>query len=269
MACKKPGPDLLIKANQAATSTRQEQRPSPPELSPPREEGFSPVEDDQERLIAIEDEQEVDLILEKARDMWRKMGYYDHHPNLHSENRSETQLKNLLQHHDKLGPALKKYKLFLNQAPRMRTLLLQYPNREPGQEYRASNGQKPLELRIKPKCGLVELDVAMNIHANFDKEKGIHYGEALRTSRLLQQGGSYGLPGGLGIGPRPVKDSGRAAPPEGPSTVKLLENFEDSNNKGHVMNKITLGGMIVPFKDGDPIYMTATFKGGEFTSHID
>lgn len=171
----------------------------------------------------------------------------------------------------KLGPVVKQYKLFINLSIK-RTLLLQYPNRERGQEYRAATSQKPLELRIKPKCGLVEVDIPMNIHANFDKVKAIEYGEAMRSSRVLQQGGSYGLAGGLGVGTKPwTKDSRRATVLEGPSQEKLLGNFEDADNKGHVMNKITLGGLIVPFKDGDPIYMTATFKGGELnvSSQVD
>ncbi len=192
---------------------------------------------------------------------WAKLGYYDHHPNHNPANASEIQVKAMLQGHEKLNPILKEYKLLLNQSKK-RTLLLQYPNRDFGQEYRAATGQKPLELRIKPKCGLVELDIPMNIHSNFDKEKGIEYGEALRSSQLLQQGGSYGLGGGFGVGPRAVKDDRREFPHDGPPPEKLLEKFNDSNNKGYVMNKITLGGRIVPFKDGDPIYMSATFRRG-------
>jgi hypothetical protein len=157
---------------------------------------------------------------------------------------------------------LKQYRLFINES-RKRTLLMQYPNREVGQEYRAANGQKPFELRMKPKTGVVEIDVPMEIHVNYDKEKGIEYGDAMRDSRVLQQGGSYGLSGGLGVGYKSSVKEGRRAPlAEGPSKQKLLDNFEDANNKGHVMNKITLGGRIVPFQDGDPIYMYATFKGG-------
>ena len=161
------------------------------------------------------------------------------------------------------NPILKQYKLFINDSKK-RTLLIQYPNREVGAEYRGANGQKPLELRMKPKTGVVEIDIPMEIHVNYDKEKGIEYGEAMRDSRVLQQGGSYGLSGGLCVGSKSSANDARRAPmPEGPSKEKLLDNFEDANNKGHVMNKITLGGRVVPFQDGDPIYMYATFKGGE------
>lgn len=174
--------------------------------------------------------------------------------------RSPKELKKSVQD---VNPILKQYKLFINDSKK-RTLLIQYPNREVGAEYRGANGQKPLELRMKPKTGVVEIDIPMEIHVNYDKEKGIEYGEAMRDSRVLQQGGSYGLSGGLCVGSKSSANDARRAPlPEGPSKEKLLDNFEDANNKGHVMNKITLGGRVVPFQDGDPIYMYATFKGGE------
>ena len=191
--------------------------------------------------------------------IWKKAGWS---PDDNASAKSNALVKKM-QDDDRLGPILKQYRLFIN-PNRMRTMLVQYPNRELGQEYREANRQKPLELRIKPKCGVVEADIPLNIHVNFDKAKGIEYGEAMRTSRHLQQGGSYGLTGGLGVGPKlSAKDIRRAPMPEGPSKEKLLENFDDANNKGHVMNKITLGGRIVPFKDGSPIYMYVTFKGGK------
>lgn len=190
---------------------------------------------------------------------WKIAGWS---PDNNTSAKPETHVQKI-QEDNKLGQILKHYKLFINPT-KMRTMLVQYPNRELGQEYREANGQKPLELRIKPKCGVVEVDIPLNIQVNFDKAKGIEYGEAMRASRHLQQGGSYGLAGGLGVGPKlSAKDVRRAPMPEGPSKEKLLENFEDANNKGHVMNKITLGGRIVPFKDGNPIYMYATFKGGK------
>ena len=193
---------------------------------------------------------------------WKKTGWS---PDDNASSKSEAHVKTV-QHDAKLGRILKQYRLFINPT-KMRTMLVQYPNRELGQEYREANGQKPLELRIKPKCGVVEADIPLNIHVNFDKVKGIEYGEAMRTSRHLQQGGSYGLAGGLGVGPKlSAKDIRRAPMPEGPSKEKLLENFDDANNKGHVMNKITLGGRIVPFKDGSPIYVYVTFKGGKQNS---
>jgi hypothetical protein len=164
---------------------------------------------------------------------------------------------------DQLGELVAEYDMYINQ-PQKRLMLLQYPNRDIGQPYSDRTGLKPLEIRIKPKCGVVEVDVPMMVHSNFDKEKGIQYGQAMRKSRVLQEGSSYGLTGGLRAGAsgarlRPSNQEQTLAS-EDPSHEVLLHNFEDANNKGHVMNKLTLGGRIVPWEDGDPIYMLGVFK---------
>lgn len=201
---------------------------------------------------------------ETNREIWQRMGFYSDHPNHNPTAIDEAYIRSMREKSHKLGKVVTKYRLFINKPTGKRAMLIQYPNREVGQEYRASSGNKPSEIRIKPKCGLVEVDIPVDIHVNYDEEKGVEYGEAMRKSRLLQEGGSYSLGGGLGIGPKPgSKGDRRGPPPEGPSHDKLLENFDDANNKGHVMNKITLGGQIYPFKNGDPIYMAATFKEGE------
>lgn len=168
-----------------------------------------------------------------------------------------------------LGKIVRQYQMYINK-PTKKIMVLQYPNRDPSQPYSDKTGQKPLELRIKPGCGLVEVDIPMDVHQNFDKEKGILYGEAMRKSRVLQEGGSYGLAGGFGSGPKPRPAAGGnpAASSEEPIHEILLENFEDANNKGHVMNKITLGGQIIPYKDTDPTYMIGAFRGSEWALYI-
>lgn len=167
---------------------------------------------------------------------------------------------------DGLGKLISEYDMYINQSEK-RLMLLQYPNRDIGQPYSDRIGLKPLELRIKPKCGLVEVDVPMILHSNFDKDKGIQYGQAMRNSRVIQEGGSYGLAGGLRAGLLAARlrlsNQEHNMTSEEPSHETLLENFEDANNKGHVMNKLTLGGRIVPWEDGDPIYFLGVFKGSE------
>lgn len=168
---------------------------------------------------------------------------------------------------DEFGTVVAEYNMYVNN-PGKRLLLLQYPNRDPGQHYCDKTCSKPLALRIKPKCGLVEVDVPIATHSFFDKKKGIVYGEALRRSRVLQDGGSYGLAGGLKAG---AGGGMRMQPPnidqtsriEEPSREALLDDFENANSNGHVMNKLTLGGQIVPWKDGDPIYMIGVFRGSK------
>lgn len=165
-----------------------------------------------------------------------------------------------------LGKLIGEYDMYINRSEK-RLMLLQYPNRDIGQSYCERIGLKPLEIRIKPKCGLVEVDIPMVLHSNFNKEKGIQYGQAMRKSRVLQEGGSYGLAGGLRAGLLATKlrlsNQDQNITSEEPSIEALLENFEDANNKGHVMNKLTLGGRIVPWADGYPIYYIGVFKGSE------
>ena len=155
------------------------------------------------------------------------------------------------------------YRVLWNQSDTP-LLILQFPNRDRDQPYNAANRQKPLGLRIKPRCGLIEIDIPMDVHRNFDREKGIEYGGAVRKSRLLQQGGSYGMPGGLGIGGplRSIKDNEPASGLESSQDV-LLENFDDSVNKGYIMNKITLGGRIMRPTNGKPIMAVGVFKGSK------
>ena len=206
-----------------------------------------------------------DHIKETHRGIWQDVGFYSNHPNHNSTAINEAYIKSMMEKRNKLGKVTAKYSLFINKPTGKRAMLMQYPNRKVGQDYSAASGTKPLEIRIKPKCGIVEVDIPVEVHANYDRLKGVQYGEAMRKSRMLQDGGSYGLGGGLGIGPRPtLKNDRHAPPPDGPSHEKLLENFSDANNKGHVMNKITLGGHIHPIKNGDPIYVAATFKEGEY-----
>ncbi len=197
--------------------------------------------------------------------LWRDIGYYDLHPNHKKAKVTEAHLTNLIENHEDFGDVKEKYNVFMNTS-RKRVMLLQYPNRDGGQTYREKNGQKPLEIRIKPKSGVVEVDIPLNIHSNYNKDKGLEYGAAMRQSNLLQKGGSYDLAGGLGVGPNKTAKEDEGSLPDGPTREKLLENFDDSNNKGHVMNKITLGGRIVPFQDGDPILMVATFQDSESIS---
>ena len=207
-----------------------------------------------------------DEIKETQREIWQRMGFYSNHPNHNATAINEAYVNSMMEKNHKLGKVVTKYRLFVNKPTGKRSMLIQYPNRNIRQEYRAACGNRPSEIRIKPKCGLVEVDIPVDPHIEYNKEKGVEYGVAMRKSRLLQEGGSYSLGGGLGIAPKGASRADRGVPPpEGPSHEKLVENFDDANNKGHVMNKITLGGQVYPFKNGDPIYMTATFKDGEYT----
>ncbi len=157
-------------------------------------------------------------------------------------------------------PTVASWEVYMTPEIQERLLLLQYPERSRTQPYNDATGQKPLELRIKPNTGMVEVDIPINVHANYDREKGVQWGEAMRNSRVLKEGGSYGVAGGLGIGGVPKKDEDEMEEDAIPHEA-LLANFEDANNKGHILNKQTLGGQIVEPRDGDPTYMIGTFRG--------
>ena len=164
----------------------------------------------------------------------------------------------------KQQPDMVLYKMVYNQEPDTRALLLRFPNRSPDQPYCDRLGCKPTELRIKPKHGHVELDIPINIHDNWNHEKAIKYQEAMRKSSVLQQGGSYGLAGGLEPPAKPAaSDKPEASKLAGPSKETLLANIDDANNKGHVMNKITLAGRIFPADPTQPRNMFGTFKNGK------
>ena len=162
-----------------------------------------------------------------------------------------------------LGSVKEQHKLMINPQSNKLLLLLKYPTRQPEELYCDAFGNKPLELRIKPKCGLVEVDVPIDIHHHYDREKGLEFGAALRKKPFAGDSNSfYGISSGLnpGIARNDEDDSSIL---ESASLEKMLKAFDHANKDGYVMNRITLGGRIEPFKDGDPIYMLATFEEGK------
>ena len=162
-------------------------------------------------------------------------------------------------------PVEKEWAIFLNPPPKNRhVVVLRYPHRSSGDPYLARRGQQPLEIRIKPRSGLVEVDIPLHIHQKtYDKHRGIMYGEAVRTNEILQAGGSFGVRGGLGnavaTNRRSMDNDGRKNGPE-PSDEELLDDIDRANANGHVMNKITMAGVITPWEETDPVYFLATFK---------
>ena len=150
------------------------------------------------------------------------------------------------------------------------TYLLQYLNRAKDQPYNYRNRMQPMEMRIKPKAGFIEVDVPMNVHLNYNKHKGVRWGEALRKAKEDGQN-SFGVASGFervpmqrGVGSRP---GGRPSPTNlGGEDMEddiddLLRRFDDANDKGHVMNKQTLGGQVLKDESGKPRYMLGTFRG--------
>ena len=142
--------------------------------------------------------------------------------------------------------------------------VLQYPNRDKSKPYDAAHGCAPTELRIKPKAGMVEVDVPLDVHQNYDRTKGVKWGEAMKKSDMAKGGGSHGLPGGFGIGGTAPggRGRGRGEAEEAENQERLLANYDEAVKDGHVLNKQTLGGQFLPKTSTSPQYMVGTFTNG-------
>ncbi|KAI9795564.1 MAG: hypothetical protein M1833_006964 [Piccolia ochrophora] len=156
--------------------------------------------------------------------------------------------------------------------------LFQYPNRASKQSYTDLNYARPLQVRIKPRAELVEVDIPMNLDNNFDRHRAVQWGEALKKSTTEKAGGSHGLPGGFGIGAssgfganagkKIVREDAGVYNLE--STQEMLRaNFAEANATGRVLNRQVLGGQVNPVGEKRSTHMIGAFRGGRlFLSRI-
>lgn len=143
----------------------------------------------------------------------------------------------------------------------------------------------PTAFRIKPESGFIEVDLPINIHHEYDRQKGVKFGEALRKSKALGQE-SYGPSAGFELKmPRPTKRPGASSAAEGTSAEEAdaeneeaakakelaeqekqegyVNNFEDANEKGHVMNTQTWSGQLISREAYKPNYFVVAFRDNE------
>jgi DNA-directed RNA polymerase-3 subunit RPC5 len=163
-------------------------------------------------------------------------------------------------------PVIAEYNVFITPEIQEQVYLLQFPNRSREQPYNNRTGAQPVEMRMKPQTGFMELDIATNVTSNFDKSKGLLWGSAMKTANDSGAAG-FGMASGFGKGSRgnelfnPEKKGRKprdpAAPPGASSRAK---RFEEANEAGKVLNKQTLGGQIVLPAEGKPMYMLGTFR---------
>ncbi|KKA16401.1 hypothetical protein T310_10008 [Rasamsonia emersonii CBS 393.64] len=152
-------------------------------------------------------------------------------------------------------PIVASYDVYLTDSQISR-YVLQYVDRPTGHAYDERNGQKPTVFRLKPKTGLVEVDVPINTQVNYDVSKGLKYGEALKRSRATNQGGAYGLAGGFN------SSSGAARVKVEDEDVDMVDDEKTGKPQAKSLLKVqTLGGMIKNPQDGDPLYMLGAFRG--------
>lgn len=180
---------------------------------------------------------------------------------------------------DTSDPVIATYDVFISDADAQR-IVLQYPDRPADKVYNADSRQKPVELRIKPQTGIVEVEVPVDTNINYDVRKGLKYGNAMRQSRTMAEGGAMGMAGGFNVGGGVVagddgaapatkgrgKGKGKAAATEGMLEDGDVYDSDEDKKAGVRMMTQTLGGRIVPAVDGDPIYMLGAFKDSECLS---
>jgi DNA-directed RNA polymerase-3 subunit RPC5 len=167
---------------------------------------------------------------------------------------------------DELDPIVAEFPIFIK--PHLKdgkqVFVLQFPNRDRSMPYDAKHGCAPTEMRVKPKSGMVELDVPVDVHRNYDRAKGIKWGEAMLKSTTAKAGGSHGLPGGFGLGGAPLgaRGRGRGEVEEAENQEKLLDDYERAVEDGHVLKTQTLGGQFVAKNSTTPNYFLGTFTTG-------
>lgn len=168
-------------------------------------------------------------------------------------------------HQSDLDPIKASYDVYIkpSMSHGRQIYVLQFPNRE--QPYNKDNHSQPLKLRIKPEAGMVELDVPVDAWRNYDREKGIKWGEAMKKSNMTQGGRSHGLPGGFSIGggQSAGRGRGRGEAEEEINQEKLLADYAGAIQREQVLTKQTLGGQTVLNEDTNPQYMIGTFRNNQ------
>lgn len=167
-------------------------------------------------------------------------------------------------------PVLAEYDIFLTPQLKEQLLLLQYPNRKRATPYNAEQRTLPSELRIKPKTGFVEIDIGVTTHVNFDKIKGLQWGQSLKHAKDSKAKG-FGLSSGFGKGNEEgnmkvlVSGGRRNDDSEG---ERGLREFDAKLERGAVLTKQTLGGRIRRPEEDKPYHMVGTVKGSEYFFNI-
>ncbi|KAF2258490.1 hypothetical protein CC78DRAFT_537718 [Lojkania enalia] len=167
-------------------------------------------------------------------------------------------------------PVVSEYDVFITPDLEQQLYILQYMNRPPEQPFTEAMRSRPSEVRIKEESGFIEVDVPLNIHQNYNRRTGVKWGEAVRKTKGLGQK-AYGIAAGFEkVMPRANNrpGAGSEAPPvqtadEDDNIDEYVANFEDANEKGHVLNTQTWGGQIIKGETGKPNYMVGTFKENE------
>ncbi|THV70841.1 hypothetical protein D6C77_06317 [Aureobasidium pullulans] len=158
-------------------------------------------------------------------------------------------------------PVIAEYNVYITPRQLEQIYLLQYPNRNRSQAYNDRNGARPVDFRLKPQAGFMEMDIGMNPSANFNKFQSLVWGEAIRKSKTNGGSATFGAAAGFA----PTKGGKGRAKQEGSemSVDQGLARFQEAVNRDAVYQKQTLGGQILQDEAGNPNYMLGAFRGDE------
>ncbi|KAI4744110.1 hypothetical protein E4T50_05503 [Aureobasidium sp. EXF-12298] len=156
-------------------------------------------------------------------------------------------------------PVIAEYNVFITPRQLEQIYLLQYPNRNRSQAYNDRNGARPVDFRLKPQAGFMEMDIGMNPSANFNKYQSLVWGEAMRKSKANGGSATFGAAAGFA----PTKGGkGRGKQENGEISVDAgLSHFQNAINRDAVFQKQTLGGQVLQDEAGNPNYMLGAFRG--------
>lgn len=161
------------------------------------------------------------------------------------------------------------YDVYLTAAQQEQIYLLHYLNRTRERPYSQRFGAQPVDVRIKPNSGHLELDVELSTSYNFNKYQGLKWGDAVQAAKTIQnESGTYGPASGLGVARgKPGGKLKDKADLENQVSNDLAQ-FRDAVEEDKVMHKQTLGGQIFRHDNqGDdmaqPVYFLGAFSGNQ------
>lgn len=144
------------------------------------------------------------------------------------------------------------YDVFITPKLAEQLYLLQFPLRSREMPYNAESRNTPLELRLKPTTGFIEMDVPLNTQMYYDRAKADIWGEALAKSKSSGAKG-HGIAVGFSQGTSRA-NSGLIKSGSGPGDDHLDHQ--------------TLGGQLIHGEQGKPNYMIGTFLTDRRELHL-
>jgi DNA-directed RNA polymerase III subunit RPC5 len=161
---------------------------------------------------------------------------------------------------DEDDPVVATYSVFMKPPlpEKKKLLILQYVNKT-AQDPTSIRQPRILEMRVKPKTGMLEVDVPIETSHVYDQGKGIKWGAMLQKSMETKKGGSLGLAGGFGIGAPAVRAAGGR---RGGNDDNIPLSWAEATRQDKVLRAQTLGGGRST-EEENAKYMVGVFQGSE------